>query len=58
MYCPQDRQLAVRVLKDNDYNAHMAIIELIQILELAGGGDKGMYVHNYYAYIRHHYYCC
>ena len=57
MYCPQDRQLAVRVLKDNDYNAHMAIIELIQILELAGG-DKGMYMHNYYAYIRHHYYCC
>ena len=57
MYCPQDRQLAMRVLKENDYNAHMAIIELIQILELTGG-DKGMYVHNYYAYIRHHYYCC
>lgn len=36
----QDRRLAERVLGENGYNAHMTIIELLQLMELTESGIK------------------
>ena len=34
---PQDPALVQQVLSENSYDAHMAIVELLQLMDISGG---------------------